>query len=449
MTYDAAAQQLAITAIGTFHTGMNYLTVGSPARVGLFGWSGARAAASLQRLKTENPSAWSVPATLDADLTTYPVAPALYGLNAADADAVGLTAQQLDSLALVNETFWMCRYFTADEAYAVSIVLNNGKSVQNEIGTVDVARCARAATFAGFDLNVNTAAALFFMVMYSDDPASALDVVAGSGPTASIQRLYAAALNIPTLAAHRAAYGAAYTVITGAVPDVQTTPDPTPAPPADGGNPSGSVTGTVQLVGAAAYAVRVGDALHLKFSDGHTVVMLPTSGGYYIPRQDATTGAPVPSLPDNPAPTTPPSSGADATRSALVTWVTSRVGRYAYSQGPTRLNPEQNMYTDCSGLMYWTFQQVAGIDIGTWTGSQVGHGTLVAKGSGTLDQSQLLPGDLVFYNWSRYKSTYDHVDMFVGGGNVCGHGGPGSGPNTKTLAPRISAAHDYMVRRYV
>jgi len=105
------------------------------------------------------------------------------------------------------------------------------------------------------------------------------------------------------------------------------------------------------------------------------------------------------------------------------------------------------MYTDCSGLVHYCYSEVAGIEIGTYTGNQYSQGTLVAEGSGTLDESLLQLGDLIFFDWKG--GGVDHVDMYSGNGNCVGHGGPDAGPNVKALAPRIGASVYHWVRRHV
>ncbi|WP_433872003.1 NlpC/P60 family protein [Saccharopolyspora sp. CA-218241] len=60
---------------------------------------------------------------------------------------------------------------------------------------------------------------------------------------------------------------------------------------------------------------------------------------------------------------------------------------------------------DCSGLMYWAYQQ-AGVSLGGSTKTQVNQGKSVSA-------SQLKPGDLIFY-----YSPVSHVSMYIGGGQA-------------------------------
>ena len=140
-------------------------------------------------------------------------------------------------------------------------------------------------------------------------------------------------------------------------------------------------------------------------------------------------------------------------QNALVQWVKGRQGRYAYSQGPNRLNPDAAGYTDCSALMHEAYRVVAGIEIGTWTGNQQDHGTVVVGSDvQTAGEAEALmqPGDLVFFDWDGQAVQYfDHVEMYIGGGQICGHGGPMNGPVIKSLAEQWGMAHTVIARRYV
>ncbi|WP_460956256.1 C40 family peptidase [Parasphingorhabdus pacifica] len=60
---------------------------------------------------------------------------------------------------------------------------------------------------------------------------------------------------------------------------------------------------------------------------------------------------------------------------------------------------------DCSGLVYWAYQQV-GVSVGGSTKTQVTEGKSVSP-------SQLKPGDLIFYGSPVY-----HVSMYIGGGKA-------------------------------
>ena len=135
----------------------------------------------------------------------------------------------------------------------------------------------------------------------------------------------------------------------------------------------------------------------------------------------------------------------------MVAWQAANQQHFAYSENSGRLDPEHSGYTDCSGLTRWLYLKFAQLDIGTWTGDESTHGTLV-----TVSKSQarngvgMLPGDLIFYRWAPDSpATFDHVNMFVGDGMVQNHGGPGRGPVEQSLMTNVDSATTVMVRRYI
>jgi len=420
MAYDAAARRVAVKAIGTVESNLNYQSINynDPITVGVMQWYGTRAAALLGRIRSENAGTWTgVPASLTNDLNAH----------------------------AATDSWWTTRYLTRAEGEPLRAVLNANKAIQNDVAFSDMDGYRDVAVRAGMNAETNTAAMLFFFVMYHQSPRRALAVLAAAGPSSNLDRLLASALNEPVLGKYRTRYQTAANIIRSNDPSgVDNTPG-TPDPGPETGGDSGG-DGQERAQGDIRYIQAVGDALHVHYRDGHVIIAYPNGQNTFTPRQDGTVGAEVPPPPPNPNPSTP--GGGSATQQALVQFVTSRIGRYAYSQGATRLNPEQNMYTDCSGLMYFAYQSVMGINIGTYTGNQWDKGTLVTQGSGTINESLLQPGDLVFFDWRGGRTTVDHVDMYIGGGNVCGHGGPGNGPNTKPLAERVAGAVKYVVRRH-
>ena len=137
----------------------------------------------------------------------------------------------------------------------------------------------------------------------------------------------------------------------------------------------------------------------------------------------------------------------------LVQWMLDRQNRYAYSQGPTRLDPEAKKMTDCSALVRYAYLQVAGIEVGTWTGNQQDRGRIVVGldvQSAAEAERLLQKGDLVFFDWDGINVGYfDHVEMYIGNGQTIGHGGPGNGPTIKSLAQQWEWAHSVVARRYL
>lgn len=185
-----------------------------------------------------------------------------------------------------------------------------------------------------------------------------------------------------------------------------------------------------------------GEYKKITFFKGRQNIWYPNTSAEIISGSTGTT--PQPEIPDT-------GDGTDEQRQALVDLIKSFIGKLGYSQAQSqRMNPPGG-FADCSGLVWYCYNQVTGNSIGTWTGTQVGNGSKVKEGSGSMDISGLLPGDLVFMNWSGYNPSYDHVEMYIGNNQLCGHGGdPYYGPTIKPDASAYASyGSDWQVRRYI
>jgi cell wall-associated NlpC family hydrolase len=120
-------------------------------------------------------------------------------------------------------------------------------------------------------------------------------------------------------------------------------------------------------------------------------------------------------------PTNVPASGRAA---AAVGYALAQVGdAYVYgAAGPSAF--------DCSGLTMMAWAQ-AGVGLPHSSGAQMGSGP-------SISQSQLQPGDLVFY-----YSPVSHVGMYIGNGMIVHAANPGSGVTT---APVNSMPYSGAVR---
>lgn len=423
--YDAEAKLLAIKAIGTVESSLNYLSINynDPITIGFMQWYGTRAAALLQRMRSENPGSWSgVEGTLEDDLDNIPA----------------------------NNAQWNDRFITRAEGQSILPVLNLNKDVQNAQATEDFEGYKNSAISLGIDPDGNTEMMILFFAALHQSPARARRLIASIGPSSNIDRLLAALLNEEVFGNYRTRYNTVYQIIkSGDSSGVDPTPgdeipDPTP------GQDTGGV-GLIRTGGDIQYIRKVGDALHIFLTKGAVIIANPTQADVYVTSEDATAGAPVPPPEPNPDPEVPPDPGGsnEALRAALVTFMQDRLNKYAYSQGGTRMEPDRDNYTDCSGLTYYAYRMVAGIDIGSYTVAQLGRGTEIARGSGNIDESKLLTGDLILYNWRGGRDSVDHVEMYTGPNRVTGHGGPGKGPTNKTLQGMANNAINWYVKRYV
>lgn len=413
--WDATAVKVATKSIGQVESGMKYDAVNGrdPITVGIFQWFGTRAAHILMRMRDENAAQWSgVGAALVSDLSTH-----------SDTDS-----------------FWNTRYLTQAEIVSVKPMLaaSGNVIIQDNQASVDLNTYKTVAENQGMDADANTNAVIFFCNMYNQSPREALRVLAAAGPTSSMLRLYNYCLNNTVLGKYASRYKTAYDIIlaqdTTGVGDGGTgDADPTPGDGGSGKRPTTDIR----------YIKRATDTLLIQYKDGHNLLCVPNGSGVWLPQADNDIGAP-----DVPEPDSPPPSDV---QNLMRTWLIDHTDDYAYSQGASRLDPNKNMYTDCSGLMYWVFKTIANKYIGTWTGNQITYGSLVTTSkSVAIAETTLQVGDLVFYRWhASSPQTYDHVDMYIGSNQVSGHGGPDPGPDVLTFDTRVTAADSIMVRRYV
>ena len=128
------------------------------------------------------------------------------------------------------------------------------------------------------------------------------------------------------------------------------------------------------------------------------------------------------------------------------------VGKRKYSMN-MKLRWPVGEYADCSSLARHWYKEICGIEIGTYTGDQQRYGVEVFGAEeqtveGAMAKLQL--ADLIFFDWDGVGvDGLDHVEMYIGNGKTCGHGGPGMGPTIKDFRSQWNSAHTVKARRYV
>jgi hypothetical protein len=99
---------------------------------------------------------------------------------------------------------------------------------------------------------------------------------------------------------------------------------------------------------------------------------------------------------------------------------------------------KQKGFSDCSSAVRKVMQAVIGVDIGSNTSAQVNNrktrGKVVHETDGIYpDESVLLPGDCLYFKGNKaHALDVGHVEMYIGNGEICGHGG-GIGPKIRKL----------------
>ena len=138
------------------------------------------------------------------------------------------------------------------------------------------------------------------------------------------------------------------------------------------------------------------------------------------------------------------SSAADA-REALVNWMLCIVERNTYTQSGDRSRVMEGVdghgYGDCSSTCCAIYKTALGMTIGSYTGDMIGAGQVVDGPNTTMgtypSESKMLPGDLVFFYAHGSSGEDGHVEMYIGNGMLCGHGG------SNDPGPRIHAINTY------
>lgn len=302
-------------------------------------------------------------------------------------------------------------------------------------------------TLTGWGLSEDRPQTLVYaMAMYHQSPREAGNVIGACGGSATLGTMHATCLNNGILGR----YANRYNTVCSRLSDW----DGESAPPdfgqvQDVGTGSGGQnTGSSGQPGAAIARIQVDNGVMTLWGTGIY------ANGLACYRSAPNTWLPSISKTGEPNPGTNTGGGSSTGNAALNEmrqWLLDHVGAFAYSQGAGRMSPEESGYTDCSALMWYVYHLVTGENIGSWTGDQQSYGEIIAEGSGDLPQDGMRVMDLVFFNWRGHNPSFDHVEAYIGGNQLIGHGGnPHMGPTVKQDANAYArGAHDWRVRRYV
>jgi hypothetical protein len=409
--------------IGEVESNWNWTAVNynDPITIGMMQWYGTRAAALLNRVKNEMPTAYGqLAASLRSDIESH--------------DA--------------GSAWWTSRYLNRDEGNSIITVFQDEENhvIQENQAIADFE--GYITTLENWGMSQSYPKPLIFaMSMYHQSPASAGQVIATAGGSADLDRIYGVCMNHGVLGQYRNRYNTVYQRLKdwdgesnppdfGQSGDVDTTP---------GGNEPGIDTEASKL----GYIIQNGDTLILYGKDEYEkgVIFYPASGQVWINGYNAN-GTDIGGGNEGGG----SESGSEA-QNAICELYRSWLDRFAYSQGAGRLDPISSGYGDCSSTVWFAYQQVAGIDVGTWTGAMAGKGTKIASGySGdNLPIEDMEPADLVLIMWNGWNSSFDHVELYMGNNELWGHGGPDYGPDQTTTDARNYPRYMYYweVRRYL
>ena len=120
----------------------------------------------------------------------------------------------------------------------------------------------------------------------------------------------------------------------------------------------------------------------------------------------------------------------------------TRLGKNTYTQGTNRTKVASG-WSDCSSFARWCWKEIANIDIGANTATQIGSKQLItiqtASGSRYPNVAKLELGDLIYFKGNKNNpQQVGHVEVIskvgktIGECQCIGHGS-GKGPTTKNL----------------
>ena len=440
MAWDDHAKKLAVKAIGTVESGLKYdsINYNDPITVGIGQWFGTRAAALLNRMRTEQPSKWTGVATsLNSDLSSRSS----------------------------SANYWTGRYLSRVEGESLRSVLNANAAIQNTQIVSDLEDYAGTAGSYGLSSENNTPTFIMWCSAYHQSPRRALRILSNTGGGVTIERMLAAILNESVLGQYRTRYNTVYNIVKSGddsgidLGDGNVNPT---EPSATGGDGSGEVADSTQRETAGIKFVEpFGNAIRIHMKDS-TVIAQPTPSGRFIVSND-TSGVAVPgATPDNDSNVSPPTSNtgdAASKRAAVVKWMTDRIGRFYYTNSPNRNDPDKTGGGDCSSTIRRAYLDCLGIDIGQRSIDQERSSLrkVIARGNGLsrFPSSSLLPGDVISMALTG-TGIASHVEMFShfsGTTPICiGHGGtPPMGPNEHTLTASwlIGSAYPWQINRFI
>lgn len=431
MAWDDTAKKVAIKAIGTVESSMRYdsINYNDPITVGIAQWYGPRAADIIKKMGAKHASEYSgVASSLMSDLNSHG-----------------------------NDSWWTNRWLSRLEGNSLLPLLRAGAAEQDAQLVADLEAYFQAARNVGIDPNGNTDTFIYFCVMYHQGPRYAIRVMNRCGGGASLAAVHHACLNDGVLGKYPNRYNQAYEIIKNHDTSGVSTPG-TPAPQNPGNGGSGGATNGGTNAGSVTEITRDGSGqLYLRTSSG-LVTAQPTNNHnrWVLPQNSISNGGSA-ATPDNGGSggeggTPPPPGGGGTTAQLVFKWMYDRQMKFAYRQAPGRLNPDQSGFGDCSSTIWRAYKDVAGINVGTWTGDQYNRGREVVRGSGMPSAAQIAlmqVADMIVMSWGDPYPNTDHVEMYTGDGvHTIGHGGPGNGPHINPLA-MLRKASWWTVRRHL
>lgn len=444
MAWNDAAKTMAVNVIAKVEGGgaWDAINYNDPITLGLMQWYGTRAADLLTRIKADHPTEYAT------------IAASLRNSHAGNAD---------------TSRYWTSRYITRAEGNTVKPVLRASKDTQGQLVASDVEDYKAVCERIGLNPDTNTNTAIFFMCMYHQSPARAINLMKKAGMSSNLDRVYSLCYNEIVFKRYRTRYTTAYNIIKSGVPpeiidlnDDNEEQGDDPTTPGTGPDDDGSQSDFEKVRTGVKSIDYVGDQLVIHLSDGGRAFAVPATANSFIlsAKYDGMDVPDRPTEPDDvddtvdPEPDPPSGDAQVDIQNKLVKFMVDRTGKFGYTQGPQREQPGKTGMADCSSLIRFAFLSVTGKDVGTYTDAQVTNKNtrLIQRGKGPNgpNESLMKKGDLVITarHGTRAGRIASHVEMYMGGGRIIGHGGvPYMGPVQKDLQARTRDKRDWWIKR--
>lgn len=430
MAWDENSKKVAIKAIGTVESSMNYSAINynDPITVGIAQWYGTRAAAILNRIKAKYPDDY---ARVDSGLKS-----------------------RLDSTP-ENSPSWNTYYLSRQAGDSLRALLIAGRDVQDAQIVADLESYFSVAKQYGINPDSDTDAFILWCVAYHQGPRYALQVANNYGG-GGLSAMYSAIMGNSVLGQYKNRYTQARDIISSKNTNgvgVGNNVAPTP------GNNNGGGENSQQVAVSGGEVIITADDSNILTMQSKFGTARLYSYGHNLWRASLNTiqqtvGGQTDSSGGGGGGGGAAPGGGSKGEKALA-WVLARLGKFAYLQGAGRLDPDHSGVTDCSGLCYAAYKYTTNTFVGTWTGDQYFRGAepFPRRGGAMTaeERAQLRPGDMIVMAWKSTGSVYpetDHVEMVVDSDTLVGHGGnPYYGPVKKSISI-LSATRWWTVRRH-
>lgn len=415
MAWGDLERRVAVKAIGTVESNMKFDVIYyvDPITVGIAQWFGTRAANLLNQIKAT--AGWSgVAPSLEASLAAYPE----------------------------TSSYWNNRHLTGAEGASLSVSLrsNEGRMIQVQQFFADIESYRGPALQRGLNAETHPQSFIYYANLYHQSPLNANRVLNTAGSNPSLDRLYTLALNNTWYRKFPTRQKRVRDIILAMDDDINVEFNEQ-WEPEQGGDPSdsGDEDRFIELLNSV---MLVGNSIHLQFGNGNTVICPPTNNrrlwlpGKAIEEGPLISDSTPPDIDENEEHGIDPSSPAAAKAQALVNFLKARINKYNYSQGAGRDRPDQSGVADCSSTVNYAYRQIMGWNIGANTveqckpgkkpkyGTQIFNGVNPSRPGQYPPSSFLLPGDLLYFSNDRTFQRVRHVEMYIGGGELIGHGVP-------------------------